>query len=202
MASTGKKTSAITGLRERKRIETRARIIAAALTLFIERGFDASTLDDIAAAAEISRRTFFHYFESKEDLAFAWLDSTSDDIVAAVGRERADQPLLTIAANAIAACAAPYGRDEAFALARLVQETPALRDRSQMKYGRLEAALAEALAVRKRLKTDDLKARMAAMTATGALRVASQRWYESGGKEDMAAFSRRIMKALDAALKE
>ncbi len=190
------------GLRERKRAQTRARIIDGALKLFVRRGFEAVTLDDIAAAAGISRRTFFHYFESKEDLAFAWLDSTSDDIVAAVGRARADQKLLAMAANAIAACAAPYGRDEAFALARLVQETPALRDRSQMKYGRLEVALAEALAARKGLKKDDLKARLAAMTAVGAMRVASQRWYESGGKEDMAAFSRRIVKALAAALDE
>ncbi|MEJ0028670.1 MAG: TetR family transcriptional regulator [Rhizomicrobium sp.] len=190
------------GHRERKRAETRARIIESALKLFVKRGFDGTTLDDIAAAAGISRRTFFHYFESKEDLAFAWLDSTSDDIVAAATRERADQPLLAIAANAIAACATPYGRDEAFALARLVNETPALKDRSQMKYGRLEEALAAALAARKGLKKDDLKARLAAMTAVGALRVASQRWYESGGKEDMAAFSRRIAKALAAALAE
>ncbi|MEI9887171.1 MAG: TetR family transcriptional regulator [Rhizomicrobium sp.] len=197
-----KKTLPTPGLRERKRAETRARIIEGALKLFVKRGFDGTTLDDIAAAAGISRRTFFHYFESKEDLAFAWLDSTSDDIVAAAKREAADQPLLAIAANAIAACASPYGRDEAFALARLVNETPALKDRSQMKYGRLEESLAEVIASRKGLKKDDLRARLAAMTAVGAMRIASQRWYESGGKEDMAAFSRRVVKALAGALGE
>jgi AcrR family transcriptional regulator len=106
-------TTPFTGLRERKRGETLARITDEALKLFVQRGFEATTLDDIAAAAGISRRTFFHYFESKEDLAFAWLDGTVADIVAAVKRERADQPLLTIAANAIIACAAPFSRDEA-----------------------------------------------------------------------------------------
>jgi AcrR family transcriptional regulator len=184
------------GHREKKRIETRTRITDEALKLFVARGFDAVTLDDIAAAAGISRRTFFHYFESKEDLAFAWLDSSTDDIVAAVGREPKALPMLTMALSAIVACAAPFSRDAAWALAKLVQETPALRDRSQMKYGRLEVALAAALAARKGRKPDDLKARLAAMTAAGALRVASQRWYESGGEEDMAKFARKVVKAL------
>ncbi|MEJ0043794.1 MAG: TetR family transcriptional regulator [Rhizomicrobium sp.] len=190
------------GLRARKRAETRARIIEGALKLFVKRGFDGTTLDDIADAAGISRRTFFHYFESKEDLAFAWLDSSTDDIVAAAKRERADQPLLAIAANAIAACVSPYGRDEAFALARLVNETPGLARPQPDEIRRLEAALAEVIAARKGLKKDDLRARLAAMTAVGAMRIASQRWYENGGKEDMAAFSRRIVKALAAALAE
>ncbi len=188
------------GLRARKRVETRARITQEALTLFVARGFEATTLDAIADAAGISRRTFFHYFESKEDLAFAWLDGSTASIVAAVGREDKALPMLTIAANAILSVTAPYGRAEAWALAKLVQETPALRDRSQMKYEKLERALAVALAARKGLKPDDLKARLVAMTAAGAMRVATQRWYESGGKEDMAAFSRRIVKALGAGL--
>jgi AcrR family transcriptional regulator len=184
------------GHRERKRLETRQRITEQALRLFVARGFDRVTLDDIAAAAGISRRTFFHYFESKEDLAFAWLDSSTDAMVAAVADQPKRLPMLAMALNAIVACAAPFPRDEAWALARLVQETPALRDRSQMKYGRLETALAAALAARKGLKPGDLKARLAAMTAAGALRVASQAWYESGGKDDMATFARKVAKAL------
>ena len=60
------------GLRARKRQETRERLTRAAMALFLERGFEATTLDDIAAAADISRRSFFHYFDSKEDVVFAW----------------------------------------------------------------------------------------------------------------------------------
>jgi AcrR family transcriptional regulator len=184
------------GHREKKREDTRNRLNEAALKLFIARGFEAVTLDDIAAAAGISRRTFFHYFESKEDLAFAWMDASLDDIVAAVARQPKSLPMLTMALNAMVACAVPLPHDEAWALAKLVQETPALSARSQMKYGRLEVALAGALAARKGLKPGDLKARLAAMTATGALRVASQAWYESGGKEDLASFGRKVMKTL------
>jgi AcrR family transcriptional regulator len=186
----------INGHREKKRAETRARITDEALKLFVARGFEAVTLDDIATAAGISRRTFFHYFESKEDLAFAWMDASMDDIAAAVGREPKSLPMLTIALNAMVACAVPFPRDEAWALAKLVQETPALQGRSQMKYGRLETALAGALAARKGLKPGDLKARLAAMTAAGALRVASQAWFESGGKQDLATFAQKVLKAL------
>jgi AcrR family transcriptional regulator len=53
------------GLRERKRLETRERLTRVAMALFLDRGFEATTLDDIAAAADVSRRSFFHYFGSK-----------------------------------------------------------------------------------------------------------------------------------------
>lgn len=59
-----------TGLRERKRQATRAAIVRAATELFLARGFAATSVTDIATAAEVSRRTFFLYFPSKEDVLF------------------------------------------------------------------------------------------------------------------------------------
>jgi AcrR family transcriptional regulator len=57
-------------LRDRKKQQTRIDLVAAALTLFEQRGYDATSIDDIVAAANYSRRTFFRYFDAKEDVAF------------------------------------------------------------------------------------------------------------------------------------
>src|SRR5436305_8564741 len=62
--------TAAEGLRARKKRQTRAAIAAAAMDLFQSRGFDAVTIADIAAAADVSRKTIFNYFPAKEDLVF------------------------------------------------------------------------------------------------------------------------------------
>src|ERR687891_1371614 len=74
------------GLRERKKQQTREAIHRAAMKLFAERGFDATTIADIAAAADIAPRTFFSYFPSKEDVVFHDFGLTFDAI-----KERIDE---------------------------------------------------------------------------------------------------------------
>ncbi|WP_327279771.1 MULTISPECIES: TetR family transcriptional regulator [unclassified Streptomyces] len=76
-----------TGLRENKKLRTRGRLAATALELFLERGFDAVSVADVAAAAEVSKPTLFRYFPSKEDLV---LDRFADhqDEAARIVRDR------------------------------------------------------------------------------------------------------------------
>src|SRR3546814_18014206 len=108
------------GLRERKRADTHARIQAEAMRLFIERGFEATTLDDIAEAAFLSRRTLFHYFESKEELVLSHPAEFPDAIAEAVAHLAADVPLLAMANGALAKIITRFLSPHFLALARLI----------------------------------------------------------------------------------
>lgn len=81
------------GLRERKRRETRQRISDAGLRLFGRQGFDATTVDAIAAEAGISRRTFFHYFNSKDDILLSLQTGLGERLVSELERQPEQGPL-------------------------------------------------------------------------------------------------------------
>ncbi len=186
------------GLRERKRQETRERLTRAAMALFLERGFEATTLDDIVAAANISRRTFFHYFASKEDVVFAWHEESNAALLAALAARPAGESMLMAAENAIVEMARQLNPREAVALARLKRENPALQARDQFKYERLERALAEALLKRAGNKSERMQARLVAMIATGAMRVGGELWAAEGAREKPESLVRRIFAAIRA----
>ena len=186
------------GLRQRKRQQTRERLTQAAIALFLERGFEATTLDDIAAAADISRRNFFHYFASKEDVVFAWQDESTAALIAAVAARPPDESLLTAAENAILATVTQLKPGEATAIARLKRDNPALQARDQVKYEKLERSLAEALAKRAGHKPEKLQARLVAMIATGAMRIGGEFWADEGAREKPEALVKRTFAAIRA----
>jgi len=188
------------GLRARKRLETRDRITKAAMDLFLARGYEATTLDDIAAAADISRRSFFHYFASKEDVVIAWQDASADAMSAAIAARPAEEPMLTAAENAVLTMARRFRPEEAAALACLKRETPVLRAREQVKYEKMERAMATALAARTDDPAEQLRARLVAMITTGAIRLASENWMAQGAHEDIETLVRRTFKDVRAVL--
>jgi AcrR family transcriptional regulator len=187
-----------TGLRARKRQQTRERLTRSAMTLFLERGFEATTLDDIAAAADISRRSFFHYFESKEDVVFAWQEDLTAALIAAVAARTAKESMLTAAENAISAMVRQLKPGEAVAMARLKRDNPALQARDQVKYEKLERALAEALSKRAGHQTEKLEARLVAMIATGVMRIGGELWAAEGARENPEALVKRTFAAIRA----
>ena len=83
------------GLRERKKAETRSALGAAALSLSLERGVEAVTADDIAATANVSPRTFHNYFSSKEEALAAGFRAILDGYVDELLARPADEPILT-----------------------------------------------------------------------------------------------------------
>jgi AcrR family transcriptional regulator len=84
----------VTGLRERKKLETRQLISETAVRLFNERGFEAVTVDEIAEAANVSKKTVFNYFPTKEDLVFDRLGKRHDEMRRAVRERTAGQSLV------------------------------------------------------------------------------------------------------------
>jgi len=84
------------GLRERKKRRTRRALAEAALSLFAEKGYDQTTVADIAAAADVSTRTFFSYFRTKEDVLFADADERLDLIHGALSQADPATPALEV----------------------------------------------------------------------------------------------------------
>ena len=92
--------SAEPGLRQRKMDRLREQLHKSATRLFLERGFDATTIDDIVELAEVSRRTFFRYFEAKEDAWFGDVAGDRDKILAVVESRPASESPLRVARHA------------------------------------------------------------------------------------------------------
>jgi AcrR family transcriptional regulator len=190
------------GLRERKRRETRERIAQAGLALFLERGFDATTVDDIAAAADVSKRSFFDYFPAKEDVVAAWQDQFAVTLAAAVAARPAGEVLARVAEEALTASITQTVTPQAMAIGQLIQDTPALSARDQVKYAKLERILADALAARAAPGTDPLRIRLLAMVAIGGLRVCADGRQERLEGETVEAHVRRVFATLWANLRE
>jgi AcrR family transcriptional regulator len=121
------------GLRERKKLRTRGALIDAAFTLFGRKGFDATTIDEIADAVDVSSRTFFRYFTSKEEVALSLLDEQIDVLVDVFASRPADEPVLTALHHAfvevVRRCESGSGgfdADRYETMQRLVATNPAL----------------------------------------------------------------------------
>ena len=174
------------GLRERKRRETLQRIAEVGLKLFLTNGYEATTLDEIAQAAGISRRTFFYYFKSKDDILLAHLGSYADALKASVLENSSAAMPLDIARDAMLKLAARIQSSQMLAVARLIRENEALRDRRQARHLQLEQALYEALCALWPGEERRDRLRLVAMVSIGAMRLAGDAWFQEDGKRPLA----------------
>lgn len=136
------------GLRERKKLRTRRAIAGAALRLFDERGFEETTISDIAAAADVSPRTFFSYFPSKDDVVFAEMDEHLAEVRAGLAeRPSGETPLATfrrVADALLQAITAEDGEDGAIQVA-LIRERPSLQAQALKRLSDAEDGFVEVL---------------------------------------------------------
>ncbi|MFD9687999.1 TetR family transcriptional regulator [Kitasatospora sp. NPDC001309] len=190
-------------LAERKRRLVADELTRAALGLFAEHGFDAVTVDEIAAATGMSKRTFFRYFASKEDVVVRFLAELGDGMRAELAaRPAGESPSTALRHTVWAAVDACAGHSEqTLRVVRLILGTPALRARLLEHQSQWREELAAELA--DRLGVDaaaGLRPRMAAGMALTAFDVVLQCWSASGGTADPAALTDQAFTAIAPAL--
>src|SRR5690606_12363882 len=174
-------------LRDRTRRAVRSEIAATAMRLFAEQGVDATTVDQNAAAAGISRRSFFHYFGTKEDLVIGDTADLGESIRAELESRPAEESAWTALRAALITLQERGTPAENLAHARLCHEAPSLRARKLEKYLHWQELLAPEVQRRLGLpesERPDPRARAFVAAALSCLDVAVDAWREAGGESD------------------
>lgn len=145
------------------------------MALFEERGFDETTVADIAEAAGLTKRTFFRYFADKREVLFAGSEALQAELVAAVDAAPQDAGPFEAAAIGLDGIAPFFQERREFSIRRqrVIDSSPELRERELIKRERLAEAVANAL---RRRGTAEPAASLAAQTAIAVFHVAFARW--------------------------
>jgi AcrR family transcriptional regulator len=170
------------GLRERKKQQTRDRIAREALQLFAKRGYDETTLADIAAAADVAPRTIFAYFDSKEDIVLC-KELTFLDMLK---RKLDERPPGTTTVDALREfLSAIEPPDEQAKLRKqILQSNPSLEMSMRARLGQLEPMLAESIATDLGADPDDIRPLLVAASMTAAFTAVRDRFTEAESGEE------------------
>jgi AcrR family transcriptional regulator len=171
----GPMSSRESGLRERKKQRTRETISRVALELFVERGYHATTLADIAEAADVSTRTIFAYYPSKEDILFSEFPALLDAIAQALRERPAGKDALGTVRDFILSI--PHGEkseDDAQRHA-IIEGDPTLRSHMRARLAQLQDLVAAGVADDIGADADDLRPSVVAASLIAAFEVLSER---------------------------
>jgi AcrR family transcriptional regulator len=189
------------GLRERKKARTRAAIQTHALRLFAEQGYDATTIEQIAEAAEISPSTFFRYFPTKEDVV---IDDDYDPLLLAAFRVAGgtERPVTTIRAGIreVMATFTPEEERQVLERSRLIFAVPALRARSLQNIVTTVDLIVDALAEGSGRDPSDRRLRLFAGACVGVWISVLPSWAAGDGEERIADVMDEALAALEKGL--
>jgi AcrR family transcriptional regulator len=191
-------------LRERKRTRTRQALIEAAAELFEHRGYDGTTIADIAAAAGISTRTFFAYFASKEDVLFPDAEARVQVALTAIEQRRPGERPTEVLVRALSEVGDAgddmVGRMAALRL-RLIRSVPAVRGRGlQLQYD-AQAEIAQRLRAAFPDELDEVESAALVGAFVGAVGGALDVVLREGPEVDRDALRERLQRATAAALR-
>ena len=191
------------GLRERNKLRTRQEIADATIRLAADRGLEHVTVEQIAAAADVAPRTFFRYFDSKEDALLADHPERLELLREMLKSRPASEGPLTAVRGAILDVAGDLEEHRELMLCKvqLMENNPTLRGRSLEMMGDLERMIAEALAERSGVDlATDFRPLVIAGAVCTAMRVAIDRWGAMGGTGDLTAMVESALDLLDGGL--
>jgi AcrR family transcriptional regulator len=186
------------GLRQRKKRKTRESIQREAMRLFQEQGYEETTIEQIAAAVEVSPSTFFNYFPTKEDVVL--YDAYDPMIASLLSQRPADEPLSVAVRGVLDTMAGVFERDREVILARarLWIEVPELRARLWQELERGQIFLADIVAQRSGRDADDFELRVTVMIVVMAAMEAMREWVRHDGKDSFVAYVERALRIIDA----
>ena len=188
-------------LRARKKIRTREALIETATRLFIEKGFDGTTVDEIAEAAEVSRSTFFRYFTTKEAVVFPNQRGRIDRLHSLLVQYKRERPPFEAVRLASTEMAKEFirARAELITQYEIIQASPYLVVRQLEWDVEWETAIADALVPGGDASTYAVReARVLAGAVFGVIRVVLREWYATGCKGDLVAIGDRALSILEA----
>jgi AcrR family transcriptional regulator len=181
-------------LRDRKKDRTRRMIQVEAMRLFASKGFEATTIEEIADAADVAPRTFFRYFPTKEAVVF-WSEHQpmlAGHVAARPDDEPAGQALRRGLVDGLASFY-DQDRDRLLERSKLACRSPALQPRWRQQQADLAAGMAWILADRLGVRADDLEVRALAAAVAAALFVAIEEWQAHDGQGDLGALIDRAL---------
>jgi AcrR family transcriptional regulator len=188
-------------LRERKKLRTRRALADAALRLFTENGLGSTTLEDLAAEAEVSKSTFFRFFPAKEAAAIEAEAELWTAYLAALADRRLSGAILGELHQTLAAAAArldPSWDERFVATRRLIAGEPALLAYVEHYRAGVERQVTECLAGKLGLDPEDLRLQVLAELATTAFSVSGRHWVRHGGRGGRKALLERLDGAVRA----
>ncbi|MEV5505779.1 TetR/AcrR family transcriptional regulator [Streptomyces orinoci] len=189
------------GLRERKKIQTRQAIRDAAYRLFEKQGYDATPVDQIAEAADVSPSTVFRYFPTKEDIV---LTDEYDPLLQSMLRARpaGEAPLTAVREVVLGGLEQVISSNspEMRMRMRLIRDVPALRARSSEGMGESSRILRDLIAERTGCGADDLRVRVFVAAVLTAMQEALMVWVDRGQTEDPLALIGQALDVLESGL--
>ena len=179
--------------------DARGRLLQAALTLYGERGFDNTTVAQIAEHAGLTKRTYFRYFADKREVLFGGAQELEELFVTGVGAAPDSATPLDAMTDALDAVAASFEdrRDVAVRRQQIVAANPELQERELVKLASLAGAVARALRLR---GVDDPAASLVAEAGITVFRVAFERWVDQANRTTLQQLTRESMDELRAVM--